>query len=401
MKTALLYVMYAEYDFLARQIEWLNRQTRRDFTFVCVAGQSDTPEKLQPVLARAAFPTVALIRRDDNGPAGGFYDGQCWCLDQGFETIVHVESDCFPTSPDLMERLLGEAASHPVVIPICYPERLAMGWRYCAVHADALRRAGLSYRCLYFITEDVYFVRNITRAFPPRILEDVHVYHAPVIAKHKFMDKFLSPFPYLMSRNHMLYNFQLIRQYGAKADIVNMLGYIVGLTVHGLHLWVRGKRASAGLMFRGLWDGLLNREQVILKDRMQEIPGDYTVEAVDSFEADIVFDKETNPSATDALRAFGTTDRHVLHKRHSLFTVFVSYYLCASMAMSDGASTWRVKDQPREGARGRLAFWIVTPLALAAAPFVLLLGLALRHGPTNERPRPSELTPVEFGAKIG
>ena len=401
MRVALLYVMYSEYEFLGRQIEWLNQQTRRDFTFVCVAGQNDTAELLAPVLARASFPTVALIRREDNGPAGGFFDGQCWCLEQDFETIIHVESDCFPTGPDLMERLLGEAESHPVVIPVCYPERLAMGWRFCAVRADALRKYGLSYRCLYFITEDVYFVRNITRAFPPRILEDVHVYHAPVIAKHKFMDKFLSPFPYLMSRNHMLYNFQLIRQYGAKSDIVNLFGYIVGLTVHGLHLAVRGKRASAGLLFRGLWDGVLNREDVLLKDRMEEIPDDYRVEAVDQFPADAVFDKETNPSAADALRAFGMTGRHVLHKRYSLFSVFVSFYLSASMAMSDGVSTWRVKDQPREGLLARIAFWIVTPLALLVSPFVLLFGLGLRHGPTHELPRPSELTPVEFASRIG
>jgi hypothetical protein len=114
-----------------------------------------------------------------------------------------------------------------------------------------------------------------------------------------------------------------------------------------------------------------------------------------------VFDKETNPTAGDALRAFGTTGRHVLHKRYSLFSVFVSYYLSASMAMSDGTSTWRVKDRPRESVLALALFWIVTPLALLVSPFVLLFGLALRHGPTHEPPRPSELTPVEFAPRIG
>src|SRR5204862_1096860 len=138
------------------------------------------------------------------------------------------------------------------------------------VRADALRHAGLSYRALYFITEDVYFVRNLGRTFPPKVLEDVHVYHAPVIAKHQLMDKFLSPFPYLMARNHMLYSFRLIRRHHARGDVVNLFGYFVALTLHALHLAVRGKRRSAALMLRGLWDGLLDREDRIHKDRMEE-----------------------------------------------------------------------------------------------------------------------------------
>jgi hypothetical protein len=401
MKTAIVYVMFEEYDFLEREIELLNGQTCRDFTLVCVAGQTARPERLGPLLAKAAFPTVALIRREDNGPSGGFYDGQCWCLEQGFDVIVHVESDCFPVGTGVMQAIISEAATHAVVIPLCLPERLAMGWRFCAVRAEALRQAGLSYRCLYFITEDVYFVRTVSRAFPPRVLQDINVYHAPVIAKHKTFDKFLSPFPYLMSRNHMLYNFRLIRQYRARADIVNMLGYIVSLILHALHLAVRGKRRSAALLARGLWDGLLDREDVVVKERMEDRPDDYTVERVESFPAEMVFDKETNVAPSDAVRVFGTMGRRVLVKRVSMFFLFVAYYLSASMALTDGETTWRVKQRAREGVLGRIAFWVVLPIALLAAPLMLLFGLAIRRGPAIELPRPSGLRPVEFPAGIG
>src|SRR5205085_10747401 len=162
--------------------------------------------------------------------------------------------------------------------------------------------------------------------------EDVHVYHAPVIAKHQFMDKFLSPFPYLMSRNHMLYSFRLIRRHHARGDVLNLFGYFVSLTLHAVHLAVRGKRRSAALMMRGLWDGLLDREDRIHKDRMEETAPDYRVEAVDAFAADTVFDKDTSLSLRDALRVFGTARHRVLHRRMSLFTLFVAYYLSAAMA---------------------------------------------------------------------
>jgi len=164
---------------------------------------------------------------------------------------------------------------------------------------------------------------------------------------------------------------------------------------------VRGKRRSAALLMRGMWDGLLDREQRIDKQRMEETADDYRVEVVDSFPADVVFDKQTNPTAADALRAFGTSGRRVLHKRYSLFSLIVSYYLCSSMAMTDGETVWRVKDRPREGWAARLLFWLVAPLALLAAPFVMLFGLALRRGPAIEPPRPSTLTAVEFPAQIG
>ena len=160
-----------------------------------------------------------------------------------------------------------------------------------------------------------------------------------------------------------------------------------------------------GMVLVGSAEGgtnVLDREASMNKDRMEERgDDDYRVEAVESFPADVVFDKDTTLSVSDALRVFGVTRRRVLHRRMSLFILFVAYYLSGAMALSDGPSTWRVKDRPRESALALLAFWLMLPLALLAAPLALLLGLVIRRGPAFEPARPSSLTPVEFASRIG
>lgn len=381
MKTAILYVIFKEYDFLERQVAALNEQTRRDFTLVVVTGHEDDLERVRALLARATFPTELVPRTGDTGPAGGFRHGQIHCLEHGYDVIVHVESDCFPTGPDLVARLLDEIERHPVVVPLCVPDGIPMGWRWCAVRRAVLEDVGLSYAALYFLTEDVHFYRNVTRRYPARVLEDVHVYHAPIITKHKFTDRYLASFPYLLSRNHMLFNFDLIRRHRNPRDVVNFVAYTMSLAIYGLHLVMRGKRHSGARMLQGLWDGTLGLEGKILKDRMEETTDDYRVEEAPAFRADVVLDKTGHEATLGMiLRSLTVVRRAVLIKRPTQFVILVVYYLAGAMAVTDGERTWSLKQRPREGVVAYVVFYLGLVAAGIAAVFLLALGLAVRLG---------------------
>jgi hypothetical protein len=388
-RIAVLYVMFEEYDFLEREVELLNPQTFLDFTFVCVSGHQSDRERIERILARAKFATVHLRRTADTGPAGGFHEGQAWCLANGFDAVVHVESDCFPMGSDLMARLAAGVARHAVVAPVCVPDGIPMGWRWCAVRRDVLRSVGLSYRALYFLTEDVYFYRNVTRRFPPEILHDVTVYHAPIIEKHSFTDKFLAAFPYLWSRNHVLFSAMIVRTHGHWKDAVNFAGYLVSLAACATHLALRGKRASARAMFDGIVDGLLFREGRVRKDRVEQTPDDYRVREVPSFDADLVLDKQgfdLGPGTVIAsLRSAG---RRVLMKRPSTLTLILCYALAASMAITDGRRCWLLKEDAREGPWGRATIYGVVAVTALLSPLLLLLALlcSLRSHATEVPP---------------
>lgn len=395
MKTAVLYVIFKEYDFLERQVTALNEQTRRDFTLVVVTGHEDDLERVRAILGRATFPTELVPRTGDTGPAGGFRLGQSHCLANGYDVVVHVESDCFPTGPDLVARLLDEIERHPVVVPLCVPDGIPMGWRWCAVRRAVLEDVGLSYEALYFLTEDVHFYRNVARRYPPRVLEDVRVFHAPIITKHKLTDRFLASFPYLLSRNHMLFNFDLIRRHGDPRDVVNFIAYTMSLALFGLHLLMRGKRASGARLLQGLWDGTLGREGKILKDRMEEAAVDYQVEETPAFDADVVLDKIGHEITLGViLRSLTVVRRRVLIRRPSQFVVLVVYYLASAMAVTDGERTWTLKQRPREGLPAYVAFYLGLVVSAAAAVLLLALGLAVRIG----RPSSVEWSPRPAGA---
>jgi hypothetical protein len=375
-RIAVLYVMFEEYDFLARQLDAVNGQTFLDFTFVCVSGHQSDEARIRATLDTARVPTVLLKRDRDNGPAGGFWDGEAWCLSEGYDVVVHVESDCFPTSPRLMERLAHAIREHSVAVPVCTPDGIPMGWRWCAVRAEVLRAVGLSYRELYFLTEDVYFYRNVTRRHRPAVLTDVSVYHPPVIEKHAFTDKYLVSFPYLWGRNHMLFPITLVRTHRDLRDALNFIGYFASVCVYALHLHLRGKRASASAIVRGIVDGLMFRESRILKDRIEAGENDYPVRETSSFTPDLVLDKQgfdIGPGAIAA--ALGSRGKRVLLRRTSQIVLIVCLFLAEQLAVTDGDRTWLLKDRARETWDHVLLFYMVFGLSVVLALPALGIGL--------------------------
>ena len=380
---AVLYVMFEEYEFLEREISLLNTQTFRDFTFVCVSGHHCDPDRIERILAAATFATAHLRRSSDSGPSGGFYDGQVWCLARGFSAVVHVESDCFPMSPDLMARLAAGLERHAVVAPVCVPDGIPMGWRWCAVRTEVLRAVGLSYRELYFLTEDVYFYRNVTRHSPAEILYDISVSHAPTIEKHPFADRYLAAYPYLWSRNHVLFSAMIVRSHGNWRDAANFCGYLVSLATYSLHLALRGKRTSARAMFDGIVDGLLFREHHLRKDRMEQATHDYLVREVPAFDADCVIDKQGFDVGTRAVAAaLLCAGRRVLIKRPSTFTLTLCFALAESLTITDGQRYWQLKNSAREGVADRVAIYLVVALSGLLSPLLLVLALVCSRGST-------------------
>ena len=395
LRTAILYVMFEEYELLERQMEALNGQSYLRFTFVCVSGYRSDGARIRATLNTAVFPTVLIVRDRDNGPAGGFWDGQAWCLAQGFDVIVHVESDCFPTTSDLVERLVAAIDTHAVAVPLCMPDGIPMGWRWCAVRAAVLREVGLSYRELYSIAEDIYFYRNITRRHDPSVLTDVSVYHPPVAAKYRLADAYLASLPFLWSRNFILFPLALLRTHRQLRDVAHWVGYFASLCMYATHLWVRGKRESAVAVIKGLVAGVMFREDLVIKDRMESAATDYVIREVTAFEPERVFDKAGfDIGAHTIAAAFGCRGQRVLLLRTSQIVLIVCLFLAQQLAVTDGQRVWLLKDRPLETRSDVVVLYLVLALSLLVAIPALMMGLVCSAGshPSNI---PSSLRQVD------
>jgi len=150
-------------DLTDRHLRLLSAQTCRDFDVIMVYGENDAflPHTY-------GVPAVHLRRSMDCGSAGGFYTGEKFALENGYETLILADNDCFPESASLVKDLLkGTDNGTDVIFPGVRniggkkPERRGTLPQYGCMRAQMLTKVGLTYLPFYFGGEDNELLRRI------------------------------------------------------------------------------------------------------------------------------------------------------------------------------------------------------------------------------------------------
>ncbi|MFN7991632.1 MAG: glycosyltransferase [Candidatus Micrarchaeia archaeon] len=148
---------------VSEHLRRLSSQTEKDFDVVIVYGPGD-----EIVEAPEGLNVVHMMANGDYGSAGGFYCGEGFAMEQGYEKVILADDDCLPESDDLVRMLsagLDEGAALVVPkiagyadeapAPSCLPPQ------YGCVKGSVLRQVGLTYLPFYFGGEDLEIYRRI------------------------------------------------------------------------------------------------------------------------------------------------------------------------------------------------------------------------------------------------
>ncbi len=146
---------------LKDHLERLSRQTSKDFDVAVVCGREDPLPPAPPGLT-----LVHLECRENYGSAGGFYAGERFALDEGYDMVVLADDDCLPSSDDLLERLEEATRGSAIALPkISYgdlaPAPGSLISHYGCVRSSALRNCGLTFAPFFFGGEDIELLERL------------------------------------------------------------------------------------------------------------------------------------------------------------------------------------------------------------------------------------------------
>ncbi|ADG14110.1 glycosyl transferase family 2 [Methanocaldococcus infernus ME] len=113
-KVAIVMPTYNQYEATRKNIIFLKKQSLvPDIIIVDNNSKDNTFERL-----KKEFPNIILIKLKDNyGGAGGFYIGQKYAYEKGYEYIILNDNDAYPIDEDLIESLVKESNKNTITQP--------------------------------------------------------------------------------------------------------------------------------------------------------------------------------------------------------------------------------------------------------------------------------------------
>lgn len=154
-KCAIILPVYDEINLLNGHLGILEKQAVPDFDVVIVFCQKSLD--VSRIRKSSRFGTVTICMKEQLGAAAGYYAGELYALQNGYECVILADVDCVPLSSDLVRKLGDSVSDHPdcVISPVWEPfegfrnKSLSLHW-YGAMHPSLLRKAGLTFLPFYF-----------------------------------------------------------------------------------------------------------------------------------------------------------------------------------------------------------------------------------------------------------
>jgi GT2 family glycosyltransferase len=179
-KTAIVIPTWRKNGLMGEHIKRLASQEHGGFDAIIVYSEED--EFLEDT---CGIPSVHIKRKTDSGSAGGFYVGEKFALENGYQYIILSDNDCFPESKTLVQDLLraledGADVAFPKIRNADgkEPEANRLLPQYGCMRADVLRDVGLSYLPLHFGGEDVELFERMRKRGCRIAKIDSVAYHA-------------------------------------------------------------------------------------------------------------------------------------------------------------------------------------------------------------------------------
>ncbi|MFH0884465.1 MAG: hypothetical protein V1861_02035 [Candidatus Micrarchaeota archaeon] len=152
-------------EILSEHLKRLSGEKFRDFDVVIVYGEND--EYLENVYG---LPVVHIKRRYDCGSAGGFYIGERFAFDEGYEAVILADNDALPDSDSLVGELVRAVDSGAdIALPKVRNKPGEEGRtidiiaQYGCMGRRILEKTGLAYFPFYFGGEDIEHLERMRR----------------------------------------------------------------------------------------------------------------------------------------------------------------------------------------------------------------------------------------------
>ena len=185
--TLVILPVYREYDCLTRNLSLLAKQTRKDFDVLVILSSVSDEKRAALLLTRlkTGFTVILTKRQGETGSAGGFFAGQVYALENGYDYMVLADVDCYPVDKQLMESL-GKNRGQCVVLPkvrLIGPKKGGpkkyQGTipNYGMIPSAIVRKIGLVYAPYYNAGEDVDYYQRVLKTGHKFLLLDRFVSH--------------------------------------------------------------------------------------------------------------------------------------------------------------------------------------------------------------------------------
>jgi hypothetical protein len=176
LKTDLIIVItsFDSYGLVVSHLKLLSKQTYQRFNVLLVLGVAFDDKKLGAYLEenQFAFGIILAKENDRRGCSGGFFTGQKYALENGYEYIIMADDDCMPVDKGLVEALYSKRAAkyvRPTTVFVAGSYRkkgFAAGpSQYSLYSAEVFREYGLYYLPLYHGADDGEYMERVKQPY--------------------------------------------------------------------------------------------------------------------------------------------------------------------------------------------------------------------------------------------
>jgi len=148
---AIIIVFYNEFEYIPKHLDKLSNS----YDFILVIGNEADENKLTKYISNYQDYNFIIIRRKYNdGPAGGFYIGYTYAVQNGYKWITFVESDCIPIDYDIPKKMVERNENKTMDINYVNILSYSFGaWRYMTIPSTIKMHICPS---LFFYYEDMF-----------------------------------------------------------------------------------------------------------------------------------------------------------------------------------------------------------------------------------------------------
>lgn len=255
---------FNQYSSTRKNIILIKQQTLvPDILIVDNNSNDNTFERL-----KEEFQDLILIKAKENyGGAGGFYLGQKYAYEEGYEYIILNDNDAYPLDKDLIETLIHECDKDTVVQPFNVEEELDNNFNFwvfhwCCFNRFTFKKVGFVNYKLFLYGDDVeYLLRLKTNKIKTKKIKKryshIMKYHYPPTRV------------YFAIRNE-LYN-QIKYSRLRKKSFISMI--VVPLTYYRMHEPTKYKVAKKAIkdLLKGEWNNCFIKRKFNLDVKYKEL----------------------------------------------------------------------------------------------------------------------------------
>ncbi|MEW6529055.1 MAG: glycosyltransferase [Candidatus Micrarchaeota archaeon] len=172
-KNIIIIPCYNEKEIVLKHIDLLSKQTTNNFDVIVVLSNIMDCSEIEKIIREVKynFGIILVKRAIDSGSAGGFYLGEKYAIEKGYQCIILADADAFPIDNNIVETLISmHKRGIEIAVPECLfllDEKIIYKHRglhfYGMIDSELLKKAGLHFAPLYLGADDTEFMIRITK----------------------------------------------------------------------------------------------------------------------------------------------------------------------------------------------------------------------------------------------